>query len=82
MKVAGQAAQPVIARRRWRTCLRTGVGIAVAALLGSFLQTGVAVGAEAPMLTVSWGTEELDTALIIMAPCLMIPPCSYSLPTM
>ena len=34
------------------------------------------------MLTVRWGTEELDTALIIMAPCLMIPPCSYSLPTM
>ena len=25
------------------------------------------------MLTVRWGTDELDTALIIMAPCLMIP---------
>ena len=34
------------------------------------------------MLTVRWGTSELETALIIIAPCLMIPPCSYSLPTM
>ena len=28
------------------------------------------------------GTAELDTALIIIAPCLMIPPCSYRAPTM
>ena len=34
------------------------------------------------MLTVRWGTRELETALIILAPCLMIPRCSYSLPTM
>ncbi len=29
------------------------------------------------MLTVRCGTVELDTALIISAPCLMMPPCSY-----
>ncbi len=34
------------------------------------------------MLTVRCGTDEFETALIIMAPCLMIPACSYSLPTM
>ncbi len=28
------------------------------------------------------GTVLLLTALIICAPCLMIPPCSYSVPTM
>jgi len=28
------------------------------------------------------GTAEFDTALIIIAPCLMMPPCSYSRPTM
>ena len=28
------------------------------------------------------GTVELDTALIIIAPCLIIPPSSYALPTM
>ena len=34
------------------------------------------------MLTVRWGTVELETALIILAPSLMMPRCSYSLPTM
>ena len=34
------------------------------------------------MMTERCGTVELLTALIIIAPCLMIPPCSYSLPTM
>ncbi len=34
------------------------------------------------MSTERCGTRELETALIIIAPCLMIPPCSYSLPTM
>ena len=28
------------------------------------------------------GTVELETALIILAPSLMMPPCSYCLPTM
>ena len=34
------------------------------------------------MITVRCGTVEFEIALIIIAPCLMIPPCSYSLPTM
>ena len=34
------------------------------------------------MRTDRCGTFEFDTALIIIAPCLMMPPCSYSLPTM
>ncbi len=34
------------------------------------------------MITEMCGTVELETALIIWAPCLMIPPCSYSAPTM
>ena len=34
------------------------------------------------MLTVRWGTCEFETALIILAPSLMMPRCSYSLPTM
>ena len=29
-----------------------------------------------------WGTVLLATALIIIAPCLIIPPCSYRSPTM
>ena len=32
------------------------------------------------MMTVRWGTAELVTALIILAPSLMIPRCSYVLP--
>ena len=34
------------------------------------------------MITLRCGTVELLTALSICAPCLMMPPCSYSLPTM
>ena len=34
------------------------------------------------MLIVTCGTALLVTALIIFAPSLMIPPCSYSVPTM
>ena len=34
------------------------------------------------MLIVRCGTALLVTALIILAPSLMIPPCSYSVPTM
>ncbi len=34
------------------------------------------------MLSVRWGTFEFETALIILAPSLMMPRCSYSLPTM
>src|ERR1035437_9309203 len=34
------------------------------------------------MLMVMWGTVLLVTALIIFAPSLMIPPCSYVVPTM
>ncbi|SCD76864.1 hypothetical protein GA0115246_105837 [Streptomyces sp. SolWspMP-sol7th] len=34
------------------------------------------------MRTDRCGTRELATALIIMLPCLTMPPCSYSLPTM
>ena len=33
-------------------------------------------------MTVNIGTPEFDTALIILAPSLMIPPCSYCVPTM
>ncbi len=34
------------------------------------------------MTIVRCGTVLLDTALIIFAPSLMMPPCSYCLPTM
>ena len=34
------------------------------------------------MLMVTCGTAELVTALIILAPSLMMPPCSYWAPTM
>ena len=34
------------------------------------------------MVTVRCGTVLFDTALIIIAPCLMMPPCSYWVPTM
>ncbi|SIN59427.1 Uncharacterised protein [Mycobacteroides abscessus subsp. abscessus] len=34
------------------------------------------------MVMVTCGTVLLDTALIILAPSLMMPPCSYSAPTM
>ena len=34
------------------------------------------------MITVRCGTRLLLTALIIIAPCLMMPRCSYSAPTM
>ena len=34
------------------------------------------------MFTVMCGTAELVTALIILAPSLMMPPCSYWVPTM
>ena len=35
-----------------------------------------------PTCKVRCGTVLLDTALIIIAPCLMMPDCSYCLPTM
>jgi hypothetical protein len=37
---------------------------------------------ELPIITVNIGTLELDTALIILAPSLMMPPRSYCVPTM